>query len=87
MNTLEATKTARETLHTILGAPVETISACKKNDAGWAIEMEIVETKARISDNDLIAAYVVELDHEGDLTAYRRVNRYQRAHASQHAAQ
>ncbi|MEO0496866.1 MAG: gas vesicle protein GvpO [Pseudomonadota bacterium] len=83
MNTLQATQMARETLATILGVTVETIASCRKRDGGWTVELEVVETKARIADNDLIAIYQVDLDTDGDVTGYTRSGRYQRAHAAQ----
>ncbi|MEN0087976.1 MAG: gas vesicle protein GvpO [Pseudomonadota bacterium] len=82
MNTLQATQTARETLATILGVTVETIASCRKHDAGWTVELEVVETKARLADNDMIAIYKVALDTDGDVTEYVRTERYVRANAA-----
>lgn len=86
MNTLQATQAARDTLSSILGITVETIASCRKHDSGWTVELEVVETKARIADNDLIAIYSVDIDADGDVSGYSRTARYQRAHAAQVSA-
>jgi hypothetical protein len=82
MNTIEATKIARELISTVVGKTADTISGCEKIDETWCVSLEVIETKARIQDNDLIASYKVIIDKTGEVVSYNRVTRYQRAHAS-----
>jgi hypothetical protein len=86
MNTIEATRLARDTIAMILSKEVETMSGCEKHENGWTVTLEVIETKARISDNDLIASYRVDVDKSGDVAGYSRTRRYQRAHSSNVAA-
>ena len=86
MNTIEATNLARITLASLLGRQSETVSGCEKHENGWTVFVEVIETKARISDNDLIATYRIDIDKTGEVAGYNRTRRYQRAHASNVAA-
>jgi hypothetical protein len=45
---------------------------------GWCVTVEVVETH-RIPDSaDILAAYLAEVDADGELVSYRRVRRYPR---------
>jgi hypothetical protein len=62
--------------------PVEVVSRCEKAQAGWCVLVEVLETKARITDNDVLATYQLDLDSEGDLLGYERTSRYTRSRAA-----
>jgi len=83
MNTIEATTKARELIMAVLNKQADTVSGCEKKEGAWQVTLEVVETKAQIADNDLIASYQVDIDAKGEVTGYTRLTRYQRAHATQ----
>ena len=51
MNTIEATKAAKEALKELLGRDAETVSRCEYEDKLWRVVIEIIEQRARLSDN------------------------------------
>jgi hypothetical protein len=85
MNTLQVTRRAKETVCEITGRDVELVSKCEKDDQAWTIVLDIIESKARISDNDMIASYELILDLAGDLQRYMRLRRYRRGDAPREA--
>ncbi|MFY8151177.1 MAG: gas vesicle protein GvpO [Hyphomicrobiales bacterium] len=86
MNTMEATKVAKEALKELIGRDAETVSRCEFEDKLWRVVVEIIENRARLSDNDLVADYEVILDLAGELKRYARLRRYRRADAARDAA-
>jgi hypothetical protein len=86
MNTIEATKVAKEVLKELLGRDAETVSRCEYEDKLWRVVIEIIEQRARLSDNDVVADYEVILDLAGELKRYARIRRYRRADAGRDAA-
>lgn len=57
---------------------MEAVSAVRRSDPGWRIDVEVVEL-ARIPDTtSVLASYSVELDENGDVSGYERVRRYTR---------
>ncbi|WP_329253799.1 gas vesicle protein [Actinoallomurus sp. NBC_01490] len=45
-------------------------------DGRWTVGVEVVETHRIPDTTDILAVYEAELDPEGELLAYRRVDRY-----------
>ncbi len=57
---------------------VESVIAVQRNDDGWQVGVEVVESH-RIPDSaDILAIYEVCVDEEGELLSYRRTRRYAR---------
>jgi len=57
----------------------DSIGACEKRaDGGWTIAVDVIESVARMGDNDLLATYSVQIDAEGDLVNLTRTRRYHR---------
>ncbi len=50
----------------------------RSTEGGWTVELELLETAARMGDNDLLAAYEVHFDPFGELSGINRVGRYHR---------
>jgi len=69
MKALEASLAARKAIEALLGKPPETTTRCEKAQDGWEVQVEVMETKGRLADND-------------DLDSYQRVRRYTRSGAS-----
>jgi len=79
MKPLQIALAARAVVQSITAKEPEVVSRCERQDTNWKVMVEVIETKARIDDNDLIASYEVEIDPDGELVGYERVRRYKRA--------
>jgi Gas vesicle synthesis protein GvpO len=79
MKTIDIVIAAKAAVEAVTGIKAEVMSRCEKQGDFWAITAEIVETKARIADNDMMASYVLTLDSTADLVSYERTRRYVRA--------
>ncbi|GLY91723.1 gas vesicle protein [Actinoallomurus iriomotensis] len=56
--------------------PEGIISLAQAEDGRWTVGVEVVETHRIPATTDILAVYEAELDPEGELLAYRRVDRY-----------
>jgi hypothetical protein len=81
MKTLEIVAAARAAIEAVTGVKAEVMSRCERRGEAWAVTAEVVETKARIADNDMMASYLLLIDDTGELTSYERTRRYVRARA------
>ncbi|AJP05919.1 gas vesicle protein [Streptomyces cyaneogriseus subsp. noncyanogenus] len=72
---------AREQLAELTGMVAESVSSFERTEEGWALEVEVLELERVPDTMSLMAGYQVELDHDGQLTGYRRVRRYERGRA------
>jgi hypothetical protein len=50
----------------------------QSDDGGWQVGVEVVETRRIPDSTDILAIYQADLDPDGELVAYRRVQRYSR---------
>jgi hypothetical protein len=73
------TENARELLHELSGAEVESVSAVDRTGDGWRVTLETVEMRRVPDSMDVMATYDVELDGDGDLVRYERRRRYARS--------
>lgn len=74
---------AAEMLQSLISQRVEGVSAVRRTDDGWCVEVDVLEL-ARIPDTtSLLATYDVKLDDEGELLEYYRTHRYRRGAADQ----
>ena len=72
---------ASEQLTELTGRAPETVTGLERTDDGWRLQVELVEVR-RIPDSaDIIGLYQVELDEDGELMGYQRVQRYARGRA------
>lgn len=76
MKTLEITDKSREAVQAITGLKADSVARCEQKDGGWYVVVDILESKARAGENDLIVTFELILDAKGDLTAYKRLRRY-----------
>ncbi|MEW2155001.1 gas vesicle protein [Streptomyces sp. NPDC007189] len=75
---MEVLRGARAQLAELTGLAPESVTSFEQTEDGWSLEMEVLEL-ARVPDTmSLMASYQVDLDQEGRLTGYRRVQRYER---------
>ncbi|WP_330336941.1 gas vesicle protein GvpO [Streptomyces sp. NBC_00557] len=75
---MEVLRGARAQLAELTGLAPESVTSFEQTEDGWTLEMEVLEL-ARVPDTmSLMASYLVELDQQGLITGYRRVQRYER---------
>jgi hypothetical protein len=56
----------------------EGITLVKPVEGGWLVNVEVLEDHRIPSSGDILALYEAELDPEGSLLSYRRLQRYRR---------
>ncbi|MFF8309776.1 gas vesicle protein [Streptomyces lydicus] len=79
----EAAHRAAELLQSLINHRAEGVSAVRRTEDGWCVEVDVLEL-ARIPDTtSLLATYEVRLDKEGELLEYYRCRRYRRGTADQ----
>jgi hypothetical protein len=63
----------------LLGKPIESVLGVERGeDEGWRVIVQVVELSRIPSTTDVLGAYVVTLDGEGELLGYQRKRRYHR---------
>jgi hypothetical protein len=75
---VDAAAAAQRQLAELTGREPEGIVALERDDAGWRVEVEVLELSRVPSTTDVLATYEVTLDQRGDLTGYHRSGRYVR---------
>ena len=78
MNGPEIAEQAKEQLAELTGLEPGTVSALRKDEEGWHINVDMVEMKYIPDTGDVLAIYEALLDDEGNLIHYRRTRRYHR---------
>jgi hypothetical protein len=74
----DAARRASQRLERLTGHPVDGVTAIYREEHGWRLDVDVLEV-ARIPDTtSLLATYQVELDKNGKLLQYHRVNRFRR---------
>lgn len=74
----EAIERVRRELPQLLGRPIESVLGLERDDGGWKVTVQVVELSRIPSTTDVLAAYDVTLDGQGELLGYRRDRRYHR---------
>lgn len=69
-------RTAKEQLTELLNKNSETVIGVQRTDDGWQVDLEVVETERIPDTTDVLAIYRVQLDEDGDVEAYQRLDRY-----------
>lgn len=78
MSLPKAMAAARALMPDITDQPFDGIASAERDGEGWRVVAEVIESRARIGDNDLLSSYELDLDAEGELTGFRRLRRYHR---------
>jgi hypothetical protein len=80
----EAVETVRSDFPQLLGRPIESVLGVERDeDSGWQVTVQIVELERIPRSTDVLGAYAVNLDKEGELIGYRRRRRYNRSQADE----
>lgn len=75
----DAITKARLAIAAITTAPMDSVKSCVRDgDGHWVATVEVIESPARMGDNDLISAYEMTMDSRGELLGFQRVGRYHR---------
>ncbi|HSJ20151.1 MAG TPA: gas vesicle protein [Nocardioidaceae bacterium] len=69
---------AAQQLAALTGREPEAVIGIRRNEDGWEVELEVVESRRIPDSTDILATYRVETDEQGDLMGYHRVRRYVR---------
>jgi hypothetical protein len=84
MTARDAVQRVREELPALLGRPVESVLGVQHDDdGGWQVTVQVVELARIPSSTDVLGAYVVTLDEDGELEGYQRRRRYNRSQADE----
>lgn len=74
----EVARNAAEQLNALTGRDIEGVTGVERDDDGWQVRIEVLESR-RIPDSaDILALYETKCDESGELREYRRVRRYGR---------
>ena len=80
----EAVARVRGDFPELLGRPVETVLGVQRDEeSGWLVTVAVVELARIPNSTDVLGAYAVTLDDEGEMTGYRRRRRYTRSQADE----
>lgn len=75
----DAVGAARRAMSSIGHGAIDAVAAAERaEDMSWRVEVEVIESAARMGDNDFLAAYDVRLGSAGELLGIRRLRRYHR---------
>lgn len=78
----DAISRVREELPELLGHRVDSVLGLEPDDdSGWTVTVQVVELSRIPSSTDVLGAYAVSLDRNGELTRCRRERRYYRNQA------
>lgn len=86
MTLLEVIARAREAVKLLTALPIDQVVQSDKVADGWRVQVDVIEVRARMGDNDLLATYEVTLDGTGELVGFKRTNRYNREAGAQSGA-
>ena len=62
----------------LIGRQVEGVVGVEQVEDGWRVQIEVVESRRIPDTTDILAIYEVDVDADGEVTAYRRRDRYVR---------
>jgi hypothetical protein len=80
----EAVELVRADFPALLGRPIEAVLGVERaDDNGWQVTVQVVELRRIPQTTDVLGAYAVVLDKEGELVEYRRRRRYTRSQADE----
>lgn len=62
----------------LIDRPLDGIVEIEQNEGNWRAIVEIVERNSVPDTQDILGRYALELDGDGEITGYRRLDRYRR---------
>jgi hypothetical protein len=83
LNMAGAIKRARDEISVLTGLEIDAVSRAERSeDNGWSIVIDLIESVARMGDNDLLSTYQMELSTSGEVMGISRLHRYHREDGS-----
>ena len=80
----EAVEHVRDEFPSLLGRPIESVLGVERQENdGWQVTVQVIELERIPRSTDVLGAYAVSLDNDGELTGYRRRRRYNRSQADE----
>jgi Gas vesicle synthesis protein GvpO len=80
----EVVERVRRELPALLGHRVESVLGLEPDDSkGWNVTVQVVELSRIPHSTDVLGAYTVTLDEQGELQSYKRQRRYYRNQADE----
>lgn len=80
----EVVARVRRELPEMLGRPIEAVLGFERaEDDGWQVTVSVVELSRIPHTTDVLGAYAVSTDDDGEVMGYRRVRRYHRNQADE----
>jgi hypothetical protein len=77
----DALRSATRQLQELGGREVDGVAGFERIDGGWRLLLEVVEVSRVPSSTDILGAYEVMVDDDGELVGYERIRRYVRSQA------
>ena len=75
----DAIAIARRSVAGITDQKFDSVSHCQKQDSGlWHVVIDVIESPARLGDNDLLASFEVHVADAGEVIFCSRTRRYRR---------
>ncbi len=71
-------QTVQATASDLIGRPFDGVTEVTATQEGWHAIVEVVERRAVPDTQDVIGRYEIELDEDGVIQGYRRLDRYRR---------
>jgi len=75
----EIAQLAKEQIAALTGLDPGRVSGLGREGDGWLVTVDMVEVKCIPDSMDVMGAYEVQVDAEGNLITYKRIRRYRRA--------
>lgn len=76
---MDAIMHAKMAVDQMTNMTIDAVAGCERRpDGGWSVRIDVIESVARLGDNDLLACYEVQLDAGGELAEFKRSHRYHR---------
>jgi Gas vesicle synthesis protein GvpO len=84
LNGRQVVRLAREQLFELIGRPVEQVLSMERDEDGdWHVLVQVLELERIPNSTDVLGAYRVTLDADGEVVGYRRTRRYVRSQADE----
>jgi len=80
----EVIELVRREFPSLLGRPIESVLGLERGeDNGWNVTVQVVELARIPHSTDVLGAYAVTVDPDGDLVGWQRRRRYHRNQADE----
>lgn len=77
----EIAQLAKEQIAGLTGLDPGRVSGLSRDGDGWLVTVDMVELKRIPDSTDVMGAYEVKVDDQGNLITYKRIRRYRRDEA------